>query len=48
MQDGIDAATSTVVAAGATETISFTAPDPGSYAFVCTLHPGMDGTLTVE
>ena len=47
MGDGIEAATSTIVAAGAEETISFTAPEPGTYDFVCTLHPGMDGTLTV-
>ena len=48
MADGIEAATSTIVAAGAEETISFTAPQAGAYGFVCTLHPGMDGTLTVE
>ncbi len=44
----INAATATVVAAGASETIEFSAPDPGEYPFVCTLHPGMEGTLTVE
>ena len=44
----IDAATATIVNAGGSETITFTAPDPGTYDFVCTLHPGMDGTLTVE
>ena len=43
-----DVATSTVVAAGASETLEFKAPDPGEYAFVCTLHPGMAGTLLVE
>jgi plastocyanin len=47
-QDPIDAATATVVDPGAGETISFEAPPPGDYAFVCTLHPGMDGTLTIE
>ncbi|HUG29565.1 MAG TPA: cupredoxin domain-containing protein [Candidatus Limnocylindria bacterium] len=47
-QDPIDAATETVVAPGASETIEFEAPAPGDYAFVCTLHPGMDGTLTVQ
>lgn len=46
-QEPINAATSTTVAAGQSETIEFTAPDPGDYPFVCTLHPGMDGTLTV-
>jgi plastocyanin len=30
------------------QTIEFTAPDPGEYTFVCTLHPGMEGTLVVE
>ena len=44
----IDAATATIVPAGASETITFSAPEPGAYAFVCTLHPGMDGVLTVE
>ncbi|MGP1674413.1 MAG: cupredoxin domain-containing protein, partial [Candidatus Limnocylindrales bacterium] len=43
----ISTATATVVAPGASETVEFTAPDPGDYAFVCTLHPGMGGTLTV-
>jgi glucose/arabinose dehydrogenase/plastocyanin len=41
-------ATSTIVAAGASETLEFKAPDAGEYAFVCTLHPGMAGTLLVE
>ena len=40
-------ATATIVAAGASETLEFTAPDAGEYAFVCTLHPGMAGTLLV-
>jgi plastocyanin len=41
-------ATSTVVSPGASETLEFTSPDAGTYAFVCTLHPGMGGTLTVK
>lgn len=45
--DPIDAATETIVAPGASETLEFTAPEPGDYPFVCTLHPGMDGVLTV-
>ena len=45
--DPIEAATSTVVAPGASETLEFTAPEAGDYTFVCTLHPGMDGVLTV-
>ena len=44
----ISEGTATVVNAGAAETIDFAAPDPGTYAYVCTLHPGMEGTLTVE
>lgn len=44
----IDVATSPVVDPGASETIEFAAPEPGDYTFQCTLHPGMQGTLTVE
>jgi plastocyanin len=44
----INVATSAVVAPGTTETIEFTAPAAGDYGFVCTIHPGMGGTLTVE
>ncbi|MEU2266681.1 cupredoxin domain-containing protein [Streptomyces olindensis] len=34
------------IAGGAT--VTFTAPStPGSYSYVCTLHPNMEGTLTV-
>lgn len=45
--DPITAATQTIVAPGASETLEFTAPEAGDYAFVCTIHPGMDGVLTV-
>ena len=33
---------------GVSETLNFTTPGPGSYPFVCTIHPGMDGALTVQ
>jgi plastocyanin len=46
-QAPINVATATVVEPGSSETVEFKAPDPGEYAFVCTLHPGMAGTLIV-
>jgi plastocyanin len=33
---------------GVSETINFTTPAPGSYKFVCTIHPGMEGELAVQ
>ena len=47
-RDPINQATATTVAPGASEDLEFQAPDPGDYQYVCTLHPGMEGTLTVE
>lgn len=29
------------------ETYEHTADKPGDFVYVCTLHPGMDGTITV-
>ena len=43
----INQATATLVQPDESETIQFTAPAPGDYQFVCTIHPGMEGTLTV-
>jgi plastocyanin len=43
----INVASSAVVAPATTESLRFTAPGPGSYAFVCTIHSGMAGTLIV-
>ncbi len=47
-QQGIMAQTSPNVAPGASETIEFTTPAAGSYRFVCSLHPSMEGVLTVK
>jgi plastocyanin len=38
----------TDVASGASETLNFTTPAPGTYKFVCTIHPGMEGELDVQ
>jgi plastocyanin len=46
--DGITAGTSDLVAAGASETFEFTTPGAGTYKFICNIHPGMEGTLTVK
>ena len=45
---GIVAATKTIVDPGMTEELALAAPGPGAYQFVCTIHDGMAGTLTVE
>jgi plastocyanin len=47
-QGGISAKTSDSVAPGSSETISFTTPAAGTYQWVCSIHPGMNGTLTVK
>jgi plastocyanin len=33
---------------GDVETVEFTAPDPGSYYYVCDFHPNMSGQLVVS
>ena len=47
-QAPLSAATQTIVEAGASDAATFVTPDQGSYTFVCTIHMGMTGTLTVE
>ncbi len=44
----ITAKTAEQLAGGASQTITFTTPGPGTYRFVCTIHPGMDGQLVVQ
>ena len=44
---GISAATKTIVDPGASEQLALAMPAPGAYQFVCTIHDGMSGTLTV-
>ena len=44
---GIAAATPTIVEPGETAQLAFKPAEPGAYTFVCTIHDGMHGTLTV-
>lgn len=37
-----------VAANGGSETITITTPGPGTYRYVCTIHPGMVGDMIVE
>ena len=46
-EQGPDARTADI-AGNTSETISFTTPALGTYRFVCTIHPGMDGELIVQ
>lgn len=46
-QGPINAATEPVVPPGGTATFEFTAPAPGSYTWMCTIHPSMQGKLEV-
>jgi plastocyanin len=46
--DPINAATDPVVAPGGTATLEFTAPAPGDYTWMCTIHPTMKGKLEVD
>jgi plastocyanin len=47
-QAPISAATQTIVDAGTTDAVTFVTPAAGSYTFICTIHMGMSGTLTVR
>lgn len=46
---GIPNATTTLIGGGASTSVTFTAPSPGTYQFVCTIHQaqGMTGKLIV-
>lgn len=43
----IPAAHTGIVSAGESQSITFTADQPGSYPVICTLHPNMTATLTI-
>ena len=45
--DGLSAATRTIVEPGWDEVVHIVPPAAGTYAFVCTIHPGMTGKLVV-
>lgn len=47
-QAPISLGTATIVEAGATDSVVLHTPGSGDYVFVCTIHMGMAGTLTVE
>jgi plastocyanin len=44
----ITAKTADQVQPNTSESLEFTTPGPGSYQFVCTIHPGMNGQLVVR
>ena len=44
---GATAATRTIVEPGTSDVLLLSALPPGAYAFVCTIHDGMKGTLTI-
>ncbi|WP_131768814.1 cupredoxin domain-containing protein [Candidatus Protofrankia californiensis] len=43
----IPEARTSVASAGTSQSVTFTVDKPGSYSFLCTIHPNMHGTLTV-
>ena len=46
-QAPISVASMTIVEPGMSDAVNLLTPGPGSYPFVCTIHVGMSGTLTV-
>ncbi|AEH11569.1 cupredoxin domain-containing protein [Candidatus Protofrankia datiscae] len=44
----IPEARTSVASAGTSQSVTFTIDKPGSYSFLCTIHPNMHGTLTVS
>jgi plastocyanin len=46
--DPLDARTQAIVGPGTTDTIELMTPAAGDYPFVCTIHEGMAGSLTVR
>lgn len=44
----LSVATATILEPGQQELLEFPAPAAGHYRFVCTIHPGMEGSLVVE
>jgi len=43
----IPGATTDILSAGQSQTITFTVDQPGSYQVICTIHPGMTATLKI-
>jgi plastocyanin len=44
----VDRGTRTIVEPGGSDFVDIVTPGPGRYAFACTIHMGMSGTLVVE
>jgi plastocyanin len=44
----LEVGTDTIVESGREQLVELAAPARGSYRFVCTIHPGMGGVLSVE
>lgn len=46
--EDVDGARTEIISGGEEETVTFPVPAAGTYSFVCTVHPGMDGELVVS